>query len=291
MEDSKFTTLVLSGGAVKGILILGALQSLYDRGIGKNIVNYVGTSIGSIICYLLAIGYTPIEIMIYICTHAIVEKMQSFNLISMVNGFGAVSYRPIQECLENMTLHKIERFITLKELKEKFNKNLYCTTYNLTLDKIEYISAETHPDMPCLIALKMSSNVPFLFEKFKYTGHYYTDGGVCNNFPIDKGFELGGENTIGLCLIKTPSPSPEGSDEISIVEYMFKVLYIPINQGIRYKIDLFNDKCTIIELTDSDRKFFDFFLSSRIKLNMFSQGYKNIADYFEGVKTENKEVV
>ena len=64
-----YDTLVLSGGGVNGILELGALQYCNDKNLLSSIKTYVGTSIGSIICYLLIIGYTPVEIIVYLCTH------------------------------------------------------------------------------------------------------------------------------------------------------------------------------------------------------------------------------
>ena len=85
IEDKKeenilvdYDTLVLSGGSSKGIMTLGALQYLYDNFLLKNIKNYIGTSAGAMICYLLAIGYTPVEIIVYICKHQLLEKMQHF---------------------------------------------------------------------------------------------------------------------------------------------------------------------------------------------------------------------
>ena len=48
---SDFDTLVLSGGSSKGILILGALQYAYDNFLLNKIYKYIGTSIGSIICF------------------------------------------------------------------------------------------------------------------------------------------------------------------------------------------------------------------------------------------------
>lgn len=57
-----FDTLVISGGSVNGISALGALQYLRDNEYLNNIKTYIGTSSGAFICYLLAIGYTPVEI-------------------------------------------------------------------------------------------------------------------------------------------------------------------------------------------------------------------------------------
>ena len=177
-KSGDFDTIVLSGGSVRSLIILGGLQYLEDNYILKKIDKYVGTSAGAMSCYLLAIGYTPIEIIIFICTNQILERMKEINIMGMVNGGGATSFSYIHELLEKMTIDKIGHLITLKELYTKYGKKLSCITHNITFDKMEILNDETYPDMPCLIALRMSSNLPFIFERFKYLGSYYVDGGI-----------------------------------------------------------------------------------------------------------------
>ena len=58
-SPSGYNSLVLSGGAVRGLAIIGALQYAYDNFLLKNVKFFFGTSVGAIICYLLVIGYTP----------------------------------------------------------------------------------------------------------------------------------------------------------------------------------------------------------------------------------------
>jgi hypothetical protein len=55
----------------------------------------------------------------------------------------------------------------MKDLKILFNKNLTLVTYNLTEHKKELISGdnEKFKDVPCLTALRMSSNVPIIFSQ------------------------------------------------------------------------------------------------------------------------------
>ena len=69
IELQNYDTLVLAGGGTKGILTLGALQYAFDNLFLTNVKNYIGTSAGAMICFLLCIGYKPIEIIVYICTH------------------------------------------------------------------------------------------------------------------------------------------------------------------------------------------------------------------------------
>ena len=66
MENNDFDTLVLCGSSIKCMTILGSLQYAYDHALLSKITKYIGTSSGSICCYLLAIGYTPIEIIVYL---------------------------------------------------------------------------------------------------------------------------------------------------------------------------------------------------------------------------------
>ena len=116
----KYNKIILSGGSTKGLATLGALQYLKDNNILDNINIFIGTSIGAILCYLICIGYTPIECMVQICTNQIVEKINSnLDIVSFTNGTGIINYNIITEFLEKLTVEKIGRYITLGELKKK----------------------------------------------------------------------------------------------------------------------------------------------------------------------------
>ena len=150
--NNKFDTLVLPGGSVKGLFILGALQYCYDNFLLTDVHNYIGTSSGAMSSFLLAIGYTPVEIITQICTNQIIERMQHFDIFAMINNLGATSFTNISEYLEKLTIDKIGYLPTFHDLKHKFNKNLVCVTYNLSKGMAEYLSYETHPTLPCLVA-------------------------------------------------------------------------------------------------------------------------------------------
>lgn len=279
-NDSKqplYDTLALSGGGVKGMIILGALQCAMDSGVLNNISNYVGTSAGSIICYLLAIGYTPVEIIVYICTHRIVEKMYSFNLVAMLNGDGAISYQPVQETLEKMSIDKIGYFPTLKDIHEKYGKKLVCTTYNLTRNTLEYLSVDNYPDLPCLIAVRMSSNIPLVFEKFKYMGFEYVDGGIADNFPIMEAEKVGNK-VLGLVLMSNLKSSVKRG---GFLQDTLRLMYVPIQQSTVYKISLTTDKTDCVKLATDKLDILDLDLNSSQKLDMFSSGYQQMKKYLK----------
>jgi predicted acylesterase/phospholipase RssA len=265
-----YDTLVLSGASSKGFLFLGALQNAYDNNLVGDIKYYVGTSVGAIICYLLVIGYKPYEILIYICTHHLLENMQEFNIMNIMNNEGVFSFRHIYEELEKMTIAKIGFFPTLLSLKEKFNKILICTTYNLTEDSTEILSYETHPDLPCLVALRMSANLPLVFENFKYGKHFYIDGGVANHFPMDIGCRYNQEDKKILGFVITEECKAANNS----LEFIYKLMFIPISQTTNTILKTYSTEHTIVHLICKQVLFFNFNISTKDKLELFSSGYQ-----------------
>jgi predicted acylesterase/phospholipase RssA len=281
LKSSNYDTIVLAGGSVNTFIILGAIQYAYDNYFLNDISTYIGTSGGSMISYLLIIGYTPIDIIVFICKNHLIERLQSLNLVAMMNGFGALSFLHIYEQLEKMTIEKIGYIPTFKDIKEKFNKNLICVTYNLTEQKTEYISHDNYPNLSCLIAIRMSSNLPLIFENFKYGNSFYVDGGMSNNFAIDIGIQKG-EKILGIKTNRKNDNSNITKDsEFNILDYIYKIMFIPINVLCQNKINnICNENIDIITI-NSEQNMFDFNISTRDKLELFSNGYQQMKEYFE----------
>ena len=268
-----YDTLVISGGSMNGLGILGALQFLKDQNKLENIVNYVGVSVGAIICYLLIIGYTPIEIMIYLCTNRkVFEKLNKFNFVNALKGDGAISFSLISDVLERMTVDKIGKVLLIKDLNALFNKNFTCVTYNATKSKKEIIDATTFPDLPCLTALRMSCNIPIIFEPYKFGDSYYVDGGLSNNFPVDIGEEIG-KSVVAISIKSSTTIDIEKSD---IIEYLNKMLLILINEACEIRNKYKREDTDIIEILSGDKavKIYEFVIDSKQKLYLFSHGYE-----------------
>ena len=274
---TSYDTLVLSGCSTKGFILLGALQYAMDAKMLSKIETYIGTSAGAFICYLMCIGYSPLDIIVYLSTNQTLERMHSLNIIAMLQGKGASSFQPLQEHLEKLSIDKLGYLPTLKSLKDNLGKKFVCVTYNLSEDKCEYLSADTYPDMPCLTALRMSANLPFIFDTFKYGKHFYIDGGIVDNFALPVA-ESYGEKVLGV-LINPLEPTEyivDGS-KMDTAEYLYKLIFIPVYNITQKIVAAATDKSTVIELKSClKKKFFNFDLGSTEKLELYVDGYNQM---------------
>jgi len=275
-----YDTVVLSAGALKGIALLGALQSLVDRGLLSTVDRYIGTSVGSIIAYLVCIGYTPIEIMVRLCQTDWLKRMAQFDVFSAVSGLGAVSFSILNDMIEKMTIEKIGRLLTLGALQKEFGKTLICGTYNYTRMRHEFLEPSTRGDLPCLTALRMSSNVPFLFEAFQYEGDYYLDGGLFVGFPLFR-VEEGMDCVLGISFRENNDPACVHVSTHNFLNYVYNMLAIPS----RHLELLFNERFTDrVDLLEIDLKHFqslNFQISKNVLLEVFSIGYETARAFIE----------
>jgi len=283
-----YDAIVLSGCGVKALLQLGAIQCAIDKNMLINLKIIVGTSAGGMIAYLLAIGYTPIEILVYISVNKSFEKIKDINMQGLVNFSGIFSYSKIQSELETMTINKIGYLPTMKDIYTKFGKDLRLVTYNETINREEVITYLSHADIPCLSAVRMTSNLPFVFERYKYGGSFYIDGGISNNFPINL-VDDGKNRVLGIVVSRNDYMSENEEANIGTTKYLMKILYIPVKYNVESNIRKATELCDILRISNTSTMVaLDFGMSSREKLDMFSEGYSKM---FELLNKNEKSLI
>lgn len=80
--------------------------------------------------------------------------------------------------------------ITLKEVYDKTNIDLYIYVTNYTTMDPYCFHHMTDPDIPLLTAIYMSSSLPLLAQPLAWKDTYYIDGGLYNNNPIKPCIDL-----------------------------------------------------------------------------------------------------
>lgn len=275
MDKEYYKTLVLSGNSTNGVVSLGAVQYLFDTGQLSTIENYVGTSSGSIINSLLCVGYTPLEILEYMCITNVYKNIGKINLAKfIIDGEGLFEFGKIKSVLEEMFIHKVGYIPTIGEIFKRFKKNFVCVTINYTTQERIYLSNEDHPDMLITDAIHMSSCFPVIFQPFEYKSEKYVDGGIGDNFPVKFSTKFEG---CGVCVcIVTQPPSFENIPYV--VRSLMRLFFIH-NNLVAEDQDIYpNRDCIYIKGVEPS--FFDFSPPPLKLIDMFYKGYDELEKTF-----------
>ena len=216
-------TLVLSGGGLKGFSIIESINQLIINKIInlKNIKNYYGTSVGTIISFLLCIGYSMEEIIFFTNNFNFGKISEDINIDDLLTNFGLSSGKTIMSILQALLFEKINKYnITFEDIYEKFKKKINIVVTNITDGVEEIFSFDDTPKTSVLIAIRMSIAVPIIFTPVEYNNKKYLDGGLVNNFPIN---HVKSENYLGIaCNFNIKK-------NLSLFhEYIFNFLHITI---------------------------------------------------------------
>lgn len=156
--------LVLSGGGIRGVAHLGAVQALYEQGIQFSHIS--GTSAGAIAGAFIAAGYAPKEVLKIITETKLLRllrpSMSTLGLLSMVQ-----SELIYQKYIPHNSFEQLKIPLTIAVVDIGEAKIVYLNSGKL--DK----------------AILASSTIPGIFKPMVLEGHLYIDGGVLNNFPVE----------------------------------------------------------------------------------------------------------
>ncbi len=201
--------LVLSGGGAKGFAHIGVLKQLEAAGIRPDFIT--GTSMGSIVGALYAIGYSPEEIeaiaaeidwdealsnKVPLNRVAIEEKAYYSRYITDFiidsNGIslpsGAIEGQSLEIILANLTqhVHHIRDF-------DNFPIPFKCVATDIETGKPVVID---HGNL--VSALRASMAIPTVFSPVERDGLLLVDGGLVRNFPVQEVIDMGADRVIGV---------------------------------------------------------------------------------------------
>lgn len=211
---------VLSGGGAKGAAHIGVLKYLEEIGMPVDYV--VGTSMGSIIGGLYAMGYSPDELEQLIANmnwsqyvgnsidrSAMSEEVRKRNSTMVANipfSFNgilnkketddAVSFLP-SAYVNNTSLINLFNDLCVGYQKDMNFNDLpipfACVATDIKTGKEVDIRYGSVPN-----AMRASMAIPGVFAPVSMDGHLLVDGGLVNNFPADVLQEMGADIIIGV---------------------------------------------------------------------------------------------
>ena len=220
-QQRKKVGLVLSGGGAKGMAHIGAIKVIEEVGIPIDYV--VGTSMGSIIGGLYAIGYTPeqLDSMVrkqdwtFLLSDRILRTDKNMGerevdekyLISVpfnkksiqeVTG-GLIKGQNIDNLFSELTLGYHDS-LSFNKLPIPFA----CVAENLVKGQ-EYV----FHDGVLSTAMRASMAIPGVFTPVRLDSMVLVDGGVVNNYPVNVAKQMGADIIIGVDVQSELKPANE----------------------------------------------------------------------------------
>lgn len=283
-------TCLFGGGAIRGAAYCGTLKAMEELGINPNTV--AGSSVGSVIAGLIAVGYNAEEL-------KDVFMQVNFEL-----------FRDLQFAIgPQFALSKGEVFLDwLRELIEKkyygekykkgshkavtFNdldKNLVIITTDLSSFECKEFSKCETPDFEVATAIRISCSMPGLMKPYEYNNRVLVDGDLQKSSPMWK-------------LSKTLQPKDERilefrlegdfeGNEKNTIEYINSLYSYATIIATEFIMDIYNDKDKFdyIVINTGDINIVDFNLATEKRANLMEAGYQQTIDYFTKVLPKKKE--
>ena len=200
--------IALSGGGIRGVAHAGVLKALEENGIKIDIIG--GTSAGSMIASLYAIGYNPDEI--YMIFKQNLDKIVGKNNFSFMSGLrrifckttefkGLKNGKNIEEVFNKLANNKNMDMITNIEMP------IVIPTVDI-MDSNEYVFTNYVPvggktekyitDITIGEAVRASSSFPAVFNLCSIENHAFMDGGALDNVPVEEVKKQGADKVIAV---------------------------------------------------------------------------------------------
>ena len=232
-ETRKKVGIVLSGGGAKGVAHIGALKVIREAGIP---IDYIaGTSMGSIVGGLSAIGYTP---------HQLDSMVKAQDWLFLLSDKIKRSEQSMEERKD------AETYILSVPLSKKLRRkasggmiqgvNLYNLFQDLTMGYHDSINFNKLPiPFACVsedivngskhvfhngelpFAMRSSMAIPGVFTPMRQDSMVFVDGGMIDNYPVDVCRAMGADIIIGIDVQNALKTSNELN---SVSDVLFQII-------------------------------------------------------------------
>ena len=254
--------LVLSGGGAKGAAHIGVLKYIEEAGIPIDFI--AGTSMGSIVGGMYALGYSSEEIL------SIISEVDWDRLISNKVDRQKISFERKKESRNQLLTIPFDIGTDKHEIQSKSFKNSLPTgivsgdnLINLFNSlSVGYSDPVDFNDLPtpflCVAtnvingkadvlnkgvfskSLRASMAIPVLFDPVKIDSTLYADGGLLNNFPAEQCRAMGADYVIGVSMSPGLESDPKKlSSFFSQVKQLKEIITDKEFENYHKKCDIF----------------------------------------------------
>lgn len=226
--------IVLSGGGIRALAHLGALEILEPKGLLKAVKEYVGVSAGAFVGFSLVIGYTIQELKL-LCSafdFSLLRNLDPESALEFPVSFGFDNGANLMKLLESLLRIKgLSTTLTFGEWATHHPEGpfLRCFATDLYTTQPREFSTKATPTVKLLDALRATMSLPAYFTPVNdpITGHMLVDGGILHNFPLAFLPFSERNDSLGISFSYEHTNVREIPDLLSFFSQIFACYYIP----------------------------------------------------------------
>ena len=179
--------IVLSGGGLRAVAHIGALQVLESTGQLQQVKEYIGVSAGAFLAFCVSIGFTLKELtgIVSQFDFQLIRNITPETMLEFPTEFGMDNGDNLLTLLHSiMRINGLSPETTFEQLPKKIGFRCFATDiYRCTFREF---SVKKTPTCKVTTALRASMCLPGYFTPIEdpETGHLLVDGGVMNNYPL-----------------------------------------------------------------------------------------------------------
>lgn len=273
---------LFGGGAIRGIAHIGVIKALNELGIAPTTI--VGSSVGSIMATLYAIGYTYSEIE----EEFLAVKYELFRDIYF--GFnqkfalskGEIFLDWIRELIEKKFYgEKYNKGNNLPVRFKDINKDLIIITTNLKDFSCQEFSNKETPDYEIALAIRISCCMPGLMNALEYNDKILVDGDLLKAKPmwsLSKNISSLDERILEIRLEGTYSEQDDKA-----LNYANGIYSCITSTETDFVKNIYgkNDKYDYLVIDTGNILIIDFNCQQEKRQEILDIGYKKTLDYFK----------
>lgn len=242
--------IVLSGGGIRALAHLGALEILEKKGLLKAVKEYVGVSAGAFVGFSLVIGYTILELKL-LCSafdFSLLRNLDPEAALEFPTSFGFDNGENLMKLLQSLLrIKKLSPSLTFGEWKALHPEGpfLRCFATDLYTTSPREFSSEKTPTVTLLDALRATMSLPAYFTPVKdpITGNLLVDGGILHNFPLAFLPLSERKESLGISFSYDHINVTEIPDLLSFFSQIFACYYIPRTYALHQRHP---ERCIIV---------------------------------------------
>ena len=206
MDNKVKVGLALSGGALRGLAHIGALEVLTEENIPIDMV--AGTSMGSVVGGLFATGMTPKYMRKIAESITLLEERKYIDIT--IPRMGMIKGKKIEN-----VIYTLCGGANIENLKLPFKAIACCIEDNSI---VEFTKGSLTSAIRCSIA------IPGVFEPVVYKGKTYVDGGVLDRVPVDEVRSMGADYVISVDVNSHGGPNATPKSIFDVLMTVFEMM-------------------------------------------------------------------